>query len=580
MCASLLASLSLVCATVANAAPQAELNDARLEWWRAARFGMFIHWGPVSLRGTEIGWSRGAQVPTDEYDRLYERFDPKRFDADEWAKTAQAAGMRYIVLTAKHHDGFCLWDTRFTDYDIMASLCKRDIVAELSAACRRHGLKFCVYYSICDWHHPDYPTDSPGGRGKKAEPNMPRYVEYLRNQLKELLTRYGPLGLVWFDGQWEQPWTAAYGTDLYRYLRELQPDLIINNRVSKGSDGQSGTSRQDARNPGDYDTPEQRIGAFNRERPWETCLTLCQQWAWKPEDQMKSLPQCLQTLVRVVGGDGNLLLNVGPMPDGRIEPRQVQRLAEMGVWLSKYGESVYGTRGGPLMPNPHAVSTHKGTRIYLHVFRWPDEPLVLPPISRSVVKSAVMTGGSVQVEQTSEGILVNVPKADRQEIDTIVVLELDGPAATIAPCEWCVPSSSLAYNAAARASNVFRNMPDYAAEKAVDDDDQTRWATDAGTRQAWLEVDLGEARRFSQVLIREADEFGQRVQRFQLEIWEAEAWKVVLRGDTLGGEYKGDFPPVTARRVRLNILEATEGPTIWEFQLFERSPQGTGGQER
>ena len=169
---------------------------------------------------------------------------------------------------------------------------------------------------------------------------MPRYVEYLASQTREIVEKYGPIGIMWFDGEWEKPWTKAYGSALYHGLKKLQPDIIVNNRVGKGRHGMAGTTKGDAGARGDYDTPEQRIGGFNRERPWETCMTICRQWAWKPNDSMKSLEQCLQTLIFTVGGDGNLLFNVGPMADGRIEPRQVDRLREMGKWLKRYGGPV------------------------------------------------------------------------------------------------------------------------------------------------------------------------------------------------------------------------------------------------
>ncbi len=414
--------------------------DDRLNWFSDARFGMFIHWGPVALKGTEIGWSRGNGVPIEEYDNLYRRFNPTAFDADAWVRIAVSAGMKYLVITSKHHDGFCLWPSTFTDYDITATPFKRDVLAELSEACKKHDLRFCVYYSICDWRHEDYPLGSPGGKGIKPTPNLPRYVEYMKGQLREIIEHYGPLGVVWFDGEWEKPWTHEYGDDLYGFLRNLQPDLIINNRVGKGREGMAGTTSQSAGNPGDFDTPEQQIGGFNRDRPWETCMTICRQWAWKPDDQMKPLKQCIQTLVRTVGGDGNLLFNVGPMPDGRIEPRQVDRLSEMGDWLAKYGKSIYGTRGGPFKPSERGVSTCSDNRIYLHVLDWTDAAIVLPPLPNRVVGCTLLTGGDCACEQDDDGIRITVPAAHRRDIDTIVVLELDGPAEAIGPIVWSTAS--------------------------------------------------------------------------------------------------------------------------------------------
>ncbi len=382
----------------------------RLKWWREARFGMFIHWGPVSLKGTEIGWSRGQEVPLAEYDNLYRSFNPTNFDADAWMTVARQAGMKYVVFTTKHHDGFCEWNTRQTDYNIMHSPFGRDVVKELAAAARRQNLAFGTYHSVTDWHHPDFPLTSPGGQVRRPVSNLNRYEQYLRAEVSELITNYGPLLVMWFDVP--QEFDSSRGQRLIDYARSLQPDLIVNDR--------SGA-------PGDYDTPEQQIGKFQTERPWETCMTLCTQWAWKPGDRMKSLKECLQTLVRCAAGDGNLLFNVGPMPDGRIEQRQVERLREMGEWLEKYGESIYGTRGGPWRPNDSLASTHKGSTVYLHLLKYQGETVTVPKLQAQFVRGSVLTGGSVGVQQNDRELSIKVPAGDCRDIDTIVKLQFDRP---------------------------------------------------------------------------------------------------------------------------------------------------------
>jgi alpha-L-fucosidase len=380
--------------------------------WQDKRFAMFIHWGPVSLSGQEIGWSRGAQTPIEVYDNLYKQFNPTNFNANEWVEVARAAGMKYIILTTKHHDGFCLWNTKYTDFNIMHSPFARDVVKELSAACKKQGTAFGTYYSTCDWHHPDFPLGSPGGTTRKPNPNMDRYTQYLRGQVTELLQNYGPLIELWFDVPQETG--PDRGIPTANLVRSLQPDILINDRVG-------GT-------PADFSTPEQQIGAFDMNRPWETCMTLCTQWAWKPGDEMKSLQQCLQTLILTAGGNGNLLFNVGPMPDGRIEPRQVDRLKEMGAWLQKYGQSIYDTRGGPWKPTKSIASTRQGNDIYVHILHWDGETVTLRNVPRKITRSSLLTGGKVEVTQTADGIMISVPKKDQQEIDTIVKLELDGSA--------------------------------------------------------------------------------------------------------------------------------------------------------
>ncbi len=395
-------------------------GDTHLEWFRNARIGMFIHWGPVILKGTEIGWSRGDQVPTEEYDSLYRRFNPTKFDADAWMKLAKDAGMRYVVPTAKHHDGFCLWPSNQTDYTIAHTPFKRDVMAEIARAAKRHGIAMCSYYSILDWHHPLYGTDSPGGSAPKPHPDMPAYMKYVKAQLTELVQNYG-LKMLWFDGQWEAPYTPEMAKDLRDFLRQLKPDLVVNNRVGKlAADG-------------DYDTPEQVVGGFQRGRAWETCMTLCQQWAWKPNDTLKSFDEVLKILVQTVTGDGNLLLNVGPTPEGEIEPRQAQRLRELGAWLKRYGESVYGTRGGPYMNGPWGGSTCKGKNVYLHLLNWNGGEMRFPPLAAKVLRSRCLTGGDIDVQQSPEGLSVKARSLGAMPVDTVVKLDLDRIAFEIEP---------------------------------------------------------------------------------------------------------------------------------------------------
>lgn len=421
------AALQLTAAATGVLSQTPAADAARLAWFREAKLGLFVHWGPVSLKGTEIGWSRGAQVSVAEYDDLYRRFHPVNFDADAWAQCAQDLGARYLVLTAKHHDGFCLWDSKFTDFDILSTPFRRDVVKELAEACRRHGIVFCTYYSICDWHHPDYPLGSPGGKSRKAAPNMDRYYAYLKNQVAELIQNYGPLGILWFDGEWEEPWTIERGIDLYRHCRALQPSILVNNRVAKGRAGMDGTTAPGAFG-GDYDTPEQRVGTFQTTRPWESCVTLGQQWAWKPGDKLKSLKECIDLLVRTVGADGNLLLNVGPMPTGEIEPRQVERLREIGAWLRGTGMSIYRTRGGPLQPGPWGASTHRGGRVYLHVLDWGGkETLKLPGLEGRVESASLLHGDEVEFTQARDSLEIRVPASRRQPLDTIVELKVEPP---------------------------------------------------------------------------------------------------------------------------------------------------------
>jgi alpha-L-fucosidase len=387
----------------------------------AKRFGMFIHWGPVALRGTEIGWSRNREVKQGEYDSLCKEFNPVLFNADNWVKTAKDAGMKYLTITAKHHDGFCLWPTKFTDYNIMNSPFKRDIVGELAKSCKKYGIKFCIYYTVLDWYDLRYPIRNDGTKTIDPKGDMVKFVQYMKDQLKELITNYDPY-MLWFDGNWEQPWTKEMGADVYTFIKKLSPSVVINNRLGKGTHKTMGPDIV-----GDYATPEQVVGKMNLDMPWESCITICNQWAWKPNDKMKSLQQCIQTLVSTAGGNGNLLFNVGPMMDGRIEKRQVDRLKEMGEWLKVNGDAIYGTKAGPFLPDSMMAATRKGNKINLMLFKKVGDQLVLPNIEgRKILRAFFMNGTNLSYEQAATTTSINLPKVLPDPNCTVIVLEMDG----------------------------------------------------------------------------------------------------------------------------------------------------------
>jgi alpha-L-fucosidase len=425
----LLGTVAIAAMTAQAAAPADSRADNRLDWWRQARFGMFIHWGPVSLTGAEISWSRAnsnpkcpnkGKIPVEVYDNLYKKFNPAKFNANEWARIARDAGMKYVVLTAKHCDGFLLWHSKGSQYSMAATPFQRDICRELADALHRRDLRVGWYYSPMDWRDPDFRT------ARNAA-----YIGRMKGQVTELLSNYGRIDLLWFDtdGQeavYDQPAT-------YRLVRTLQPDIIINNRLDIDKTGEHQSRKISPQ--ADYYTPEQRIGTYDDQLPWETCMTLGTQWAWKPNDKIKSVPEVLAILAGCAGGDGNLLLNVGPMPDGRIEPRQVEVLQGVGKWLRQYGQSIYGTRGGPYNPGPYGASTRTGNTLYLHLLQGTDGGVILPPLPVRIEESALPAGGSVRVEQTDDALRIEVAPEHRQQRHAVVKLRLAGSAMGIAPIE-------------------------------------------------------------------------------------------------------------------------------------------------
>ena len=427
-----------------EANPDLPTHQEALEKFREMRFGMFIHWGPVSLRGEEISWSRGKQITKQEYDNLYKKFNPVSFNAADWVSAAKNAGMKYIIITSRHHDGFSLWDSQYTEYDMASTPYGKGVLKELAHECRKQGIKFGTYYSICDWYHPDYPVEYPDpdytfneekGMNPATKMQMDHYTTFMKNQLRELIEDYNTF-LIWFDGEWEWAWTHEMGMDMYAYLRGLKDDILVNNRVDKGREGMKDKSR-DPRFAGDFATPEQSVGAFDTEYAWETCMTIGNQWAWKPNEKLKSKKECIQTLANTLGGDGNLLFNVGPMPDGRMEQRQLDRLNEMGEWISINQEAVYGTRGGPYLPTKKMVSTHKENKIYLYLLKSPGERLKLPLEEGIVIREAhlLQDGSPLKLKRDKDSFSLALPESLPDEIATVIVLELDSPASEIEPIE-------------------------------------------------------------------------------------------------------------------------------------------------
>ncbi len=405
-------------------------SKAKMDEFMAMRFGMFIHWGPVTLRGTEIGWSRGHEVATEDYDNLYKEFNPVLFNADAWVKAAKDAGMKYLTITSKHHDGFCLFPSDYTDYDIMASPYKKDIVGALATACKNQGIKFCIYFTVLDWHDKNYLIHNDG-KGMYKDGNMDAFRTTMKNQLKEVVTRYDPY-MLWFDGSWEEPWTDEMGADMYNYLKGLKKDLVINNRLGKEIAGVQMKKIDFSKMIGDYDTPEQKVGELNMDNYWETNMTICNQWAWKPNDKLKTLKECMGALIKSASGNGNYMLNVSPMPDGRIEQRQIDRLKQMGEWLKKYGESIYGTNGGPYIPNDVYSSTRKGNKVFVHLFDVDKKEIMLPKLPGvKVIQASLMNGGVVQLKEMDNQYHITLPANFPDSASNVLVLQLDKNAMDI-----------------------------------------------------------------------------------------------------------------------------------------------------
>jgi alpha-L-fucosidase len=431
--------VALLCLLANTLSATDHSNDTRPEWFRDAKFGLFVHWGlysvPAGQWGRKTTYHEWFQLQThmsnEHYGEFAAVFNPVGFDARQWVKTAKEAGMKYIVITAKHADGFCMFDTTYTDYNIVkATPFKRDPMKELAQACREAGIKLCFFYSLPDWHHPEMPAQyNQRGFHGDLNPNadVAKYIEYTRDQVKELLTHYGPVGSIWFDGG-----TAFAAADRARVLQadkmvamihQLQPDCLINNRLGAG---------------GDYTTPERRIPARTLNCDFEVCMTLNDHWGYnKHDNDWKSAKTVIRELTDAAGRGGNFLLNVGATAEGTFPQPAMDILERVGKWMAANGESVYGTRAGPFLTLPWGNCTMKtnGTDavLYLHVFDWPADGKLLLPGLRSPVQTAYLLANkrrkSLTIESTPDGPTLHLPAEGFDPIAATIVMKLGGALA-------------------------------------------------------------------------------------------------------------------------------------------------------
>lgn len=407
--------------------PTAE-NLAAREWFQKARFGLFIHWGVYSVLGDGEWVMNNQQIPIATYEKLPSFFNPIEFDPKEWVDLARESGMKYITITSKHHDGFAMFDSKVSDYDIVdRTPYKKDVLKMLADECHRQGIKLFFYHSQLDWHHPDYyPRGRTGTHTERPNSgNWDRYLDYMDAQLTELLTNYGEIGGIWFDGMWDKPDADWRLQKTYSLIHKLQPSALVGSNHHlppfEGEDFQMFEKDLPGHNTTGF-SGDSKIGNL----PLETCETINNSWGFNLRDNRnKSLKDLIQYLVKAAGYNANFLLNVGPMPNGKIQPDHVTLLKQMGEWLKKNGETIYETQGGPVSARNWGVTTQKGNKVYVHVLNWQDESLLIPAWGKRV-RSAKMfaTGTPIKFTQNDYGILLNIPRAQMDEIDTIVELEV------------------------------------------------------------------------------------------------------------------------------------------------------------
>jgi len=471
----LLTFLSLVVAPfVAQAAESAAERDQRMAWFRDARFGLFIHWGVYSVPAGEWDGKTNygewfleeTKMPVSQYEKFAGQFNPVKFDAKEWVRLAKEAGMKYVVITSKHHDGFGMFRSDQTEWCIKSTPFQRDPLKELADACHAAGLKLCFYYSIMDWHHPDWGTRRAWNDKASGTPDMDRYVAYMKAELKELLTRYGPIGILWFDGEWESPWTHERGVDLYNYVRSLQPNIIINNRVGKARAGMAGIDKGPER-VGDYGTPEQEIPAtgFGPGVDWESCMTMNNHWGYNKNDRdWKSSTTLIRNLIDCASKGGNYLLNIGPTSEGVFPEPCIERLEEIGKWMKVNHEAIYGTQASPFeklgwgrctqkklaaggavtgfrqhaawpFEDPRGNAGAGQTRLYFFVYDWPaNGQLVVPGLANKPIRAFLLdSGASLAFTVTNNTVCINVPADAPDKLASVVALDIQGTPQIVKP---------------------------------------------------------------------------------------------------------------------------------------------------
>ena len=388
--------------------PEQQDRANRLEWFRAARFGMFIHWGLYSQLGRHEWVMNRERIPIAEYEKLAKSWKPKPNAAREWAKLAKKAGMRYMVMTTKHHEGFCLFDSKLTDYTAVKLGPKRDLVAEYVEAARAEGLKVGFYYSMMDWHHPD------GAACKTDENARKRFIDYIHGQVRELCTIYGPINIMWYDVSWPLNAIEWESARLNAMVRELQPGIIINDRSQL---------------PEDFGTPEGHITPEKDGRAWESCMTFNDSWGYTPIDtNYKTAWQVVSMLRTVAAGSGNLLLNIGPTPEGDVPPICKRELLKVGKWLDQNGAAVYDATD-PMHQEWMITGafTRKDNTVYYHVNRWPGTQLGIGGIQNKVLSARLLNGAKVKCTQVEDRlILKGLPAEAQDKLATVIAIEVDG----------------------------------------------------------------------------------------------------------------------------------------------------------
>ncbi len=527
-------------------------GPAAVENWKNKRFGMFIHWGPISQIGAQLSHSRNspghhpggkpykvARIEPEVYDAQYKTFNPVKYDPDSIVSIARSAGMEYLVFTAKHHAGFSMFDSKVTDYDIMNTPYGKDILKMLEQACRKQDFGFGFYYSPRDWHHPD--CDS--------EDHHDRYIKFYKAQMKELLTNYGKIFEIWFDGLGPGNWGNT-SEEVMKMIRKYRPDAMVNDRGGVGAD---------------FYTPEHNVSYFNNKHNWEACHTTTGQWGYNPKTNAKPLWQLMEILLYTWGGDGNMLLNIGPRGDGSLNPKEVTRLKQLADWWKQNGEtSIRESRGGPYLPGEWGVSTRKGNKVYLHIFRWNDvENMTFPYLPGIDVGSArLLNGKKMVLKKDKNGFTVNVPASGRDKIVTTLEISMDKDVMDAEPLLAQRPLTLDAKLSASVNEDQMANL--------TDQDALTNWHVQLDkndTTKLWVKAKFDHPVTVTGIALWRGEEWYPRF-RPELQIPDGNGgWKTVYKWKPKFEPVKMLKQPVTASEFRV-LINGTKTFYLAELELY------------
>ncbi len=561
-------------------------RDARMQWFRDAKFGMFIHWGLYSqLAGEWQGktvtggaeWiQKYLEIPSSQYSTLVETWNPTNYNARAWVRLMKAAGVKYVCITTKHHDGFCLWPTKMNDdWNVSLMPGGQDLLKPLAEACREEGLQFTIYHSILDWHHQEWPGRPNFNDYAKGKADKAKFKKYLYGQLKELFTNYGPIGMVWFDGSWDRSvWTSQDGKELEDYTRSLQPSVILDNRSGWLPPQRKLDFKVENEYgyvfAGDYISPEGEVPPTGLPGiDWETCQTmqLPNNWGYNRLVGFRPFSDLLHQLVDVTSKGGNMLLNIGPHADGTILPQAQRCLEKFGDWMAVNAESIHGTHASPFPALPfNGRCTQKPGTLYLHVFTWPQSGKLTVPAKNKVKRAWLLADknrSALTTAITARGIEISLPKSAPDPIDAVVVVEIEGKP------EVLPGAKKLSGGKPVEVSSVWAGREDHLNKTHITDGKrETIWAAEEKARAGRVTVDLEQDAEVIEALISDAP-YG-RTQEFSLEAKVGGEWKKIASGTTIGDELRLNFEPVNARYFRLTIQKASDTPVVAEFQLFGR----------